>query len=301
MRACGRACVRTPPVRILRYTHGDLADDEYHYLTALAVCDMLVLVFFVFDLLANLYCSPNRRRYIFSFRGAVDTIPLMPNIYDLMEISFDIGGGKNAALYINLMKSLRAFKVFRLVERLRPLWIVKHTLLSSLKDLGIMLLLLIITVIVFSGIMYYTESNSRFKSIPHSFWWGIITMTRVGYGDLVPESVPGKIICSLSAFAGILVLGLMIPPLSNNFTNFNENLAVVFEKDHSVHGLTGGKGCYSCRLYDKVEDEKEQLYRRRDALVVDRLPHETCSGVVGMRSRYIYGNRLEKPYYDIIP
>ena len=73
--------------------------------------------------------------------------------------------------------------------------------------------------ILFSTAMYYAESgsNEQFRSIPSGFWWAIITMTTVGYGDLCPTTPFGKCIGTLCAISGSLVIALPLPVFVSNF------------------------------------------------------------------------------------
>ncbi|RCN42167.1 Ion channel [Ancylostoma caninum] len=94
------------------------------------------------------------------------------------------------------------------------------TLRSSARQLGMMGMVLSTGVVFFSTLLYFVEKDEEdtpFTSIPAAFWWAIVTMTTVGYGDYVPVTIPGKLIASGAIISGVLVLALPITIIVDNF------------------------------------------------------------------------------------
>ena len=85
---------------------------------------------------------------------------------------------------------------------------------------------LAIAVILFSSAIYYAENghNPMFRSIPDAFWYSLVTMTTVGYGDKSPITFVGKVIGSLCAISGVLTIALPVPVIVSNFEFFYKRL-----------------------------------------------------------------------------
>ena len=90
---------------------------------------------------------------------------------------------------------------------------------------------LLIGMVMFGAVIYYSEtsSNPEFPSIIHSFWWVIVTMTTLGYGDMVPITWHGRIVGAMCAVCGVLLVAFSVPVIVNNFMRLYEQ--VPFAKD----------------------------------------------------------------------
>lgn len=93
----------------------------------------------------------------------------------------------------------------------RSMLTLKNVLKEKKEELFLVVFVVIILLIIFSSLMYFVEKDAQpdaFSSIPAAMWWGIITLTTVGYGDIFPITVLGKMLGALIAFLGIGLFAL---------------------------------------------------------------------------------------------
>ena len=106
---------------------------------------------------------------------------------------------------------------------LQGLRILGMTIKTSLHELGMFFFFLLVAMVIFSSVAYYAEAGeegAKITSIPGAFWWAIVTMTTVGYGDIHPVGVWGKLVGTLCVIAGVLTIALPVPVVVANFNNF---------------------------------------------------------------------------------
>ena len=126
---------------------------------------------------------------------------------------------------LDFFSIIRILRLFKLTRHSRGLKILIHTFKASAKELFLLVFFLILGIVIFASLVYYAERlqtnpHNDFKSIPEGLWWAIVTMTTVGYGDMVPRTYAGMIIGALCALAGVFTIALPVPVIVSNFTMF---------------------------------------------------------------------------------
>ena len=118
------------------------------------------------------------------------------------------------------LRFLRIFRLFRISRYNTGLRILVIALKASGRELGLLLSFIFIGMVIFATFMYFAEFDMpyNFPNIPIGFYWAIITMTTVGYGDYRPKSPLGFVVGSVCALCGMLATNLPIPIIANNFS-----------------------------------------------------------------------------------
>jgi len=149
--------------------------------------------------------------YLVSFHGVIDLLVCVPMVFIL--------AGFAATGWLSLFGVISLFKLSRYVTSLELVGTVirneRHTLMASVLTLGLLL-------VVLSTCLFLIENEAqpeRFKSIPHSMWWGIVTLTTVGYGDMSPVTLPGRILGGMTMLIGIGMLAMPTGIIATGFAN----------------------------------------------------------------------------------
>ncbi|RUS83821.1 hypothetical protein EGW08_008433, partial [Elysia chlorotica] len=201
---------------------------------ALNVLDFTCTVFFTLELLLRFCVSPNKRRFVLSPMNIIDLLALVPlYVQVIFEQSNLQACYMNERFVIEIMFILRIFRMFRifhLVKHYQALKVLVYALRASLQELLMLFIFLLIAMLIFSTMIYYAErshdlgAGSNFPTIPIGFWWAIITMTTVGYGDVTPSTPVGYMVGTACSVCGVLLVALTFPVISNNFSLFYEHV-----------------------------------------------------------------------------
>ena len=124
---------------------------------------------------------------------------------------------------MQVFRIARIMRIFKLARRSVGLQAMAHTVRTSWKDLGLLFMLVGMGMLVFGSLEYFIENEepgTGFTSIPQGMWWAVQTLTSLGYGDFWPHTLLGKMVGSLCAVCGVLVMALPIPIVVDNFADY---------------------------------------------------------------------------------
>uniref|UniRef100_A0A8C6RQK9 Potassium voltage-gated channel subfamily A member 7 n=2 Tax=Nannospalax galili TaxID=1026970 RepID=A0A8C6RQK9_NANGA len=190
------------------------------------VVETLCICWFSFELLVRLVACPSKAIFFKNVMNLIDFVAILPYFVALgTELARQRGVGQPAMslAILRVIRLVRVFRIFKLSRHSKGLQILGQTLRASMRELGLLIFFLFIGVVLFSSAVYFAEVDrvdTHFTSIPESFWWAVVTMTTVGYGDMAPVTVGGKIVGSLCAIAGVLTISLPVPVIVSNFSYF---------------------------------------------------------------------------------
>uniref|UniRef100_H2ZDH7 A-type voltage-gated potassium channel KCND1 n=1 Tax=Ciona savignyi TaxID=51511 RepID=H2ZDH7_CIOSA len=187
---------------------------ERYQLTFFCLDTACVMIFTV-EYFMRLFASPNRCKFLRSVMSIIDVVAILPYYIGLIITDNEDVSGAFVTLRV-----FRVFRIFKFSRHSQGLRILGYTLKSCASELGFLLFSLTMAIIIFATVMFYAEKGmhgTTFTSIPAAFWYTIVTMTTLGYGDMVPKTIAGKIFGSVCSLSGVLVIALPVPVIVSNF------------------------------------------------------------------------------------
>ena len=123
--------------------------------------------------------------------------------------------------FIRMVRLLRLFGLFKFARYSEPLQTLGSVFRSKAADLAVAFFIFFIVLIFASSLMYYAEHEAQpdvFSSIPASLWWGIVTLTTIGYGDTYPITAAGKAVGAAVAVLGLAIYAIPLGIMASAFT-----------------------------------------------------------------------------------
>ena len=191
--------------------------------------DYICVSVFMIELLLRFVSCPNQIRFFLSAFNMIDFFCVIPRAIVVVLEQLDPHFWHKSdtfviIIYLSLTSVLRVFRLFKLARHYNNLKLLKLAVKSSIKEMLLLCILIITGMLVFATLIYFAEfeKEDAFPNIPIGFWWSIVTMTTVGYGDFSPKTGWGYLVGSLCAISGMLATGLPIPIIASNFNHYHE-------------------------------------------------------------------------------
>ncbi|XP_070206096.1 potassium voltage-gated channel protein Shaw-like [Littorina saxatilis] len=193
-----------------------------------------ILVFFVLEFTTRLVTCPQKRHFLQQAKNWFDLLLIVHNgLSILLERVLLVGkvtysrSEFNALLFFYALSVLRVMRIFYLAKNFDTMKILLLSTRASLKVFVMLAVCVLSLATMFGASVWLAELVSEtfsFSSVLSGMWYAIITMTTVGYGDVVPVSVTGKLIGALCALCGVVVMALPIAVIASKFTTYHDNL-----------------------------------------------------------------------------
>jgi voltage-gated potassium channel len=207
---------------------------------ALGAFDVVAGVVFLVEYVARVWTAPVDPRYGDGWRGRLRYMRSPLAVLDLVATL--------ALLLPHLPTGLREARLVRLVALLRvgkfgrmgrSVTLAQRVFRSRRDDLLLALGAVLFVLLVGSSLMYFAENDAqpdKFGSIPASLWWGVVTLTTVGYGDVYPVTLAGRVLAGLIAMLGIASFALPTAILGGAF----------LDELQRMRGVEGHTTCPTC-------------------------------------------------------
>lgn len=215
------------------------------------VVESICVAWFTLEFMLRFINAQSKLAFARGPLNIIDVIAILPYYVSLLVDVGDekqedaaVGGGRGyldkLSLILRLLRALRILYVMRLARHSLGLQTLGLTMQRSMREFGLLLLFVCVAVTLFSPLVHLAESelapfaatppHHSFSSIPASYWWAIISMTTVGYGDMVPRSIPGQIVALTSILSGILIMAFPATSIFHTFSRSYQELKLEYDR-----------------------------------------------------------------------
>jgi voltage-gated potassium channel len=219
---------------------------EFYYI------EWFFTILFTIEYILRVYVSRKPTGFIFSFWGFVDLFSILPTYLSLLFYGYQY------LLVVRIFRLLRVFRILRLVRFNKEAVMLTNALRASSYKIGIFLSAITAFAVLLGTILYVVEGGEHgFTSIPQSIYWAIITITTVGYGDIVPHSTLGKFISSFAMIIGYAIIAVPTGIVTVEMAKLNDNKSKCLNCGHSTSDYANY--CSNCGTKIDRTKEPEQL------------------------------------------
>ncbi|XP_069587028.1 voltage-gated potassium channel regulatory subunit KCNG2 [Ranitomeya imitator] len=245
-------CISTMPDFRDEEDRGECSQKCYNIFVLETVC----VAWFSLEFILRFIQAESKCVFLRTPLNIIDMMAILPYYITLIvdSLSSEKTGGtgnnylEKVGLVLRVLRALRILYVMRLARHSLGLQTLGLTVRRCTREFGLLLLFLCVAMALFSPLVYLAENElgakQEFTSIPGSYWWAVISMTTVGYGDMVPRSIPGQVVALSSILSGIL---LMAFPVTSIFHTFSRSYTELKEQQQrasrQLHRLEEREQC----------------------------------------------------------
>ena len=188
-------------ISLISFSLETLPDNSDQFNTLLKYIEIASVILFSIEYALRIYVSKKPFKYILSFYGFVDILAILP---------FYIAHG----LDLRFLRIFRIFRVFRSLKLIRYNKAMRRFHLAAKivkEELVLFLMVAALFVFVAASGIYFFENEAqpeKFSSVFHSLWWAIVTLTTVGYGDVYPITIGGRIFTFFVLLIGVGIVAV---------------------------------------------------------------------------------------------
>jgi voltage-gated potassium channel len=188
----------------------------------LEIAEWSFTALFTIEYVARLITAKRPKRYARSFFGIVDLLAVAPVYLSLLF------GTAHAFSVVRSLRLLRIFRILKLSEYLGEATTMRIALAESLRKIVVFLFAVLTIVVIAGAMMYQIEGEAHgFTSIPAGMYWAIVTVTTVGYGDIAPKTVLGRMVASLLMIVGYGIIAVPTGIVSFELARASSGAAVL--------------------------------------------------------------------------
>ncbi|XP_054656135.1 potassium voltage-gated channel subfamily C member 2 isoform X3 [Dunckerocampus dactyliophorus] len=196
---------------------------------ALTYVEGVCVFWFTIEFLVRVTFCPVKLEFIKSVLNIIDFVAILPFYLEVGLSGLSSKAAKDVLGFLRVVRFVRILRIFKLTRHFVGLRVLGHTLRASTNEFLLLIIFLALGVLIFATMIYYAERigakpndptaslHTKFKNIPIGFWWAVVTMTTLGYGDMYPETWSGMVVGALCALAGVLTIAMPVPVIVNNF------------------------------------------------------------------------------------
>ena len=188
---------------------------------------------FTLEYLVRLVTCPNKYQFFTSLLNFIDLAAIAP-FYIMLVMN---NSKTNSVEGLRILRIVRVFRIFKLSRYSKNLQLIGYCVLESVRELGLLILCLLLSVVVTASLLYYIEigsADTHFISVPATFWFSLQTITTIGYGDMVPHNPLAKLVSAACAIFGAVTLALPVLTFVSNFnTLYYKNVMEKNEEENN--------------------------------------------------------------------